>query len=184
MALVGFTDILFQVSGIGVIDVGDLQYIVTQEFNGNVIRLTGNIDLLTNTLTHPVSVGKDAYILVAKIVPSRFVSAVSSTIKNGTVLGNNHTEAKISIDTTELDRVTVGSSSSARAVGFPNDAATEGAGHGGSGYGSMTDGIFYASIGAKATTGELIVIENTLKNGTCVAQMVILEIDTGTSPAI
>ena len=55
---------------------------------------------------------------------------------------------------------------------------------GGSGYGSMTDGIFHAAVGGKATTNQTIEIENTLDNGNCKAQLIILQVDTGESPEL
>jgi len=162
--------------------VGDIEYLATQEFNGNVIRLQGDISILTNTLTHTVTVGKDAYILVAKIVPSGFVQAATSASGNVLVTGNNQTEAKISSDGTELDRITVGTNTATRSVlNLVNNA---GSGTGGSGAGSLTDGLFHAAIGSKTLPTLDIEIENTLDNGNCIAQMVILEVDTGTTPAL
>jgi len=177
MAFVGFTDILFKIEG-GKKDVGDIQYLVTQEFNNNIIRLNGDISALTNKLTHVVSAGKDGYILVAKIIPSGFtVAAVAGLGQN--IQSNNSTEAKISTNAVEIDRVTVGMGTRALQI-----SQTQNAGGDGSGYGALTDGLFHAAIGAKALTGQTMEIENTKDNGNCIAQMVILEVDTGTTPAI
>jgi len=48
----------------------------------------------------------------------------------------------------------------------------------------MQAGKFDAAIGMKVTTGQVIEIKNTLDNGNCRAQMVILEVDTGTTPKL
>jgi len=161
-----------------VTEVGDIQYLVTQEFNNNIIRLNGDISIETNKLSHTVTAGKDAYILVAKIIPSKLAAASSRTTQ-GTTANRNQTEAKISTNAVEIDRVTVGMATSA---GMSNTGQNNGGP--GSGYGALTDGLFHASIGAKALAGQIIEIENTEANGTCIAQMVILEVNTGVSPAI
>ncbi len=166
----------------------NIEYLATQEFNDNIIRLEGDISAVGGKLTHTVSAGKDAYILVAKIIPSGFVQAASSPFVIGGTqnVQNNHTEAKISRGASgslaELDRVTVGMGTATQFVNAPNNG--DSAGSGGSGYGCMTDGIFHSAIGAKATASQLIEIENTLDNGNCRSQMVVLEIDAGTSPRI
>ncbi len=167
-------------------NVSDIEYLVTQEFNNNIIRLEGVMNQVGGKLTHGVDQGKDAYILVAKIIPSGFTQAAASASGNRQNTANNHTEAKISrglsSNLTELDRVTVGMGTTARAVQGTTNGIGEGTG--GSGYGSMTDGIFHAAIGAKATAGQRLEIENTIANGNCRAQMVILQVDAGASPRI
>ncbi len=165
----------------------DIEYLLTQEFNGNLIRLEGEINAMGETLAHIIPAGKDAYILVAKIIPSKFTPAAASLSGNRRDEGNNHTEASISRGgptgfLTELDRVTVGMSTTTRAVRAANNGPGEGTG--GSGYGSMTDGIFHAAVGAKATATQRLEIKNTFDHGDCRAQMVILQIDAGTSPRI
>ena len=167
-------------------NVSDIEYLVTQEFNNNIIRLEGVMNQVGGKLTHSVPAGKDAYILVAKIIPAGFTQAAASASGNRQNASNNHTEAKISRGPqgtlVELDRVTVGMGTTTRAVQGTTNGIGEGTG--GSGYGSMTDGIFHAAIGAKATAGQRLEIENTLANGNCRAQMVILQVDAGASPRI
>lgn len=163
-------------------DVGDIEYLATQQFNGNVTRLEGDISAITNTLTHTVTAGKDGYILVAKIIPSGFVApAVRTGLSTGSATATNQTEAKISANAVELDRVTVGYATSISST--VNSGSSEG-GTGGCGSGSVSPSEFKAAIGMKATTGQVIEIENTLDNGNCRAQLVILEVDTGVSPAL
>jgi len=159
-------------------DMGDIQYLCVQQFNGNVTRLEGDISAVTNTLTHTVAIGKDGYILVAKIIPSGLTGASSRTTQ-GTTSSRNQTEAKISANVVEIDRVTVGMATSA---GMSNTGQNNGGP--GSGYGALTDGLFYTAIGMKVTTGQVIEIENTIDNGNCRAQMVILEVDTDATPQI
>ncbi len=167
-------------------NVSDIEYLVTQEFNNNIIRLQDVINQVEGKLTHSVNPGKDAYILIAKIIPAGFTQAAGSQSGNRLNTANNHTEAKISSGPrtalVELDRVTVGMGTTTRAVRGTTNGIGEGTG--GSGYGSMTDGIFHAAIGAKATAGQRIEIENTLANGNCRAQLVLLEVDAGASPRI
>jgi len=163
-------------------DMGDIEYLTTQQFNGNITRLEGDISAVTNKLTHTVASGKDGYILVVKIIPSGFVQSASrAVVGTVTTTANNHSEAKISANAIEIDRVTVGMASEAASVA---QSGTNGVGIGGSGYGSMQAGKFDAAIGMKVTTGQVIEIENTLDNGNCRAQMVILEVDSGTTPKL
>lgn len=166
------------VSVVEEIDVGDIQFLCVQQFNGNVTRLEGDISAVTNKLTHTVATGKDGYILVAKIMPSGFVAASSRTAQ-GSTSNTNSTEAKISANVVEIDRVTVGMGTSA---GMSDTGQNNGGP--GSGYGALTDGIFHAAIGMKVTTGQVIEIENTLDNGNARAHLVILEVNTGLSPKI
>lgn len=175
--MVSLPNILFQVVGEEV-DVGDIEYLCVQQFNGNITRLEGDISVVTNTLTHTVAGGKDGYILVAKIIPSG-LTAASSRTGQGTTTNRNQTEAKISANAVEIDRVTVGMATSA---GMSNQSQNNGGP--GSGYGALTDGIFHAAIGMKATTSQVIEIENTLDNGNARAQMVILEVPTGITPKL
>ena len=107
-------------------DMGDIQYLATQEYNGNIVRLSDDINNLTDKLSYTVPKGKDAYILVTKIIPTNFVQAASSSFGNISNVNNNHTEAKISINTKELDRVTVGMSTSTRSVNAPYNADSAG----------------------------------------------------------
>ena len=159
-------------------DMGDIEFLCIKEFDGKIIRIQGDLSTLTDTLTHTATAGKDAYVLVAKIIPSGFTVAAATT--SLTVLrSNNSTEAKISLNLVEKDRVTVGMGTSA--IRMP-EVTSEGGN--GSGYGTLTDGNFYAAIGSKVSAGQIIEIENTLDNGNCIAQMVILEEDTGVSPQI
>lgn len=163
-------------------DVGDIEYLATQQFNGNVIRLEGDISVINNKLTHTVNGGKDAYIMVAKIIPSGFVApAVRIILNTGSVTATNQTEAKISANAVEIDRVTVGYATSISST--VNGGSSEG-GTGGCGLGSVSPSEFKAAIGMKATTGQIIEIENILANGNCRAQLVILEVDIGTSPKL
>jgi len=70
--------------------VGDIEYLATQQFNGNITRLEGDISAVTNKLTHTVASGKDGYILVAKIIPSGFAQAASrAVVGTGTTVINN-----------------------------------------------------------------------------------------------
>ncbi len=165
-------------------DMGDIEYLATQQKNGNITRLEGAINTLASKLSHTVAGGKDGYILVAKIIPSGFTAVGLTSVRNTSNTTSNHTEAKISANTVEIDRVTVGFATGVRGSSYPNDGAQEGAGVGGAGYGSMTDGKFSAAIGMKVTTGQVIEIENTLDNGNCRAQLVILEVNTGATPQL
>lgn len=176
MTMVSLPNILFSVGE--VVDVGDIEYLCVQQFNGNITRLEGDISAVNDKLTHTVAGGKDGYILIAKIIPSGFAQAATAGLGT-TTNTNNSTEAKISANTVEIDRVTVGMSTGALQI-----AQTQNAGGDGSGYGALTDGIFHAAIGMKATTGQVIEIENTLDNGNARAQMVILEVDTGVTPKL
>lgn len=165
----------------------DIEYLAVQQFNDNLIRLEGDINDLASKLTHTVSLGKDAYIMVAKITPTGFTAPTSNAVANNsqTTTAFNHVEAKISTgqsgSLTELDRAQVGMAT--RASSQSSASSRFGNGNG-TGYGHMSPVSFDAAIGAKATTGQLIEIENTVDNGNCKAQLVILEVDSGTSPAL
>jgi len=176
--MVGLPLILFKVRGGR--DVGDKEYLCVQEFNGNITRLTGAINTVTSKLSHTISSGKDGYILEAKIVPTGGIAAAVVANSPASAVGDNNSEAKISIATVEKDRTSVGTTTRALTVNNANSVT----GTGGSGAGSLVDGIFHAAIGAKGTTGQVIEIENTVDNGSCTAQLVILEVPTGTTPAI
>lgn len=172
--------ILFKV-GLGK-KLSDIEYLCVQQFNGNITRLEGDLSTVADKLTHTVASGKDGYILVAKIFPSGFTGAAGrAVVGTGTSTSNNHSEAKISANTVEIDRVAVGMGSTAASV---VQSGTNGVGTGGSGYGSVLPAEFKVAIGMKVTTGQVIEIENTLDNGSCRAQMVILEVNTGVSPQI
>ncbi len=162
-------------------DMGDIEYLCTQQRNGNITRLEGAINAVTNKLTHTIAANKDGYILVAKIFPSGFTVPATSLVGNTLVRSDNHSIAKISVATVEIDRVAVGMATATRST---QQSGTSSSGGNGSNYGDSHPTEFKAAIGMKGTTGQVIEIENILDNGSCRAQLVILEVNTGATPQL
>jgi len=142
----------------------DIEYLAVQESNGNVTRTRGAINTVTSKITHTVTTGKDGYILVAKIIITDFSN--SSAVRAACKI------AGTTIDTTQIG---------VRA--FTQEGPTTN-GFGMGGWGIVGDGILHGAIGDKATAGQTIDIENTLDNGSADATLVVLEVDTGVSPAL
>ena len=153
---------------------GDIEYLSKKAFDGKLIEVSGDIDVVTNTISHTVNVGKKFYFASAGL---RITSDTSATSASSTyTIATNKVTAELKIDTTTKDKIRLGDQH--RNFRSSGTAIVTTGGNGGQ-YSAPFD-----VAGLTAIAGEVITIENTSDSGSAFAYLKGFEEDTTTDPTI
>ena len=98
--MVSLPNILFQV---GVVDMGDLEFIQEKVIAGDYFQVSGNIDALNDTIEFIVPNGKTAFMIEAKIMTPTILPALDAPTDD-----RNSVMASLKLDSIEKDRTITG----------------------------------------------------------------------------
>jgi len=162
MSIFGLPDLMHQV---GVVDMGDLEFIQTKVLAGDYFQVSGNINTLNDTIEFIVPSVKTAFLIEAKIVITTHVTPASRTASSGTTTTKDQVAADLKIDSVIKDKTNMGFSSvAANAIGsvFTSNNAI----------GDIGDGKFNVLGLSLVGNGiKKIEIVNTLDDGSAFATM-------------
>jgi len=145
---------------------GDFEFIQNKVLDGDYFQISGDINLLNDTIEFIVPDLRTAFLIEAKIIISDHPNAASRT-GAGTTNQKDIVTAALKIDSVIRDKTTIGESTAAGISGTNQDG-----GGAGSGYGNLGDGRFdVLGLSLVGDAIKKIEIENILDDGLAFATM-------------
>lgn len=160
MSIFGLPLILFEVG----VDVGDLEFIEGKVLAGDYFQVSGDIDVVTNTIEFVPAVGKTAFLIEAKITMKTNPS-ISQPGGTATTNTNDQVVAELKIDGTRKSKAKIGGQASSRNLGGGTSSGT------GSGMSLFAESRF--NVLGLSLVGDgikKITIENVLDGGSAFAE--------------
>ncbi len=156
----------------------DTEFMAIKAFEGKAVTVRGAIDTATSTIEYVPANGKTFYFHSAKIVITGHITPATQS-GGGSSTVKNEVEADLKIDSTVVDTVNLGFSSTAITVAFSNTYSNSNA------YGHTGDGRFDVKGRTLEGNGsKKIEIESVVDDGTADAILIGWIEDTGTSPQV
>lgn len=157
---------MYQIPKVEGDDMGDIEYIEGKVLAGDYFQVSGDIDILNDTIEFIVPNGKTAFLIEAKIVITGHTSGTTT---------KDMVEAELKIDGVLKDTTNIGTATTSTLLTSGSDMIAGS----GSGTGTIGDGKFNVlGISLVGDGAKKIEIENTLDSGTAFASMSGYLIDT------
>lgn len=153
---------------------GDLEFIESKVIAGDYFQVSGDINILNDTIEFVVPNGKTAFLIEAKIIIKGHVTPASAfNVGDGVSTVKNEIEAALKIDGVVKDETNLGFDSFSRSKASSSTYSNSNA------YGILSDGRFgVLGLSLVGDNTKKVEIENILDNGSAFATMSGYLIDT------